>query len=82
MRKNPPQTPLLAALRALDDSQRAEFAQEAGTSVSYLYKLATCSRRSCRAALAKGIADASVTMERRHGSPAVTMDDLATMCPL
>lgn len=80
MRHNDPKTPLLAVLRALSPEQRAEFASEARTEVSYLYALGTCARRSPRATLAKSIADASVTMSRRHGTPVVTMDQLAVMC--
>ena len=80
MRRNDPRTPLLAVLRALTPEQRAEFAAEADTQVSYLYALSICARRSPRALLAKSIADASVVMCRRYGSPVVTLDDLATMC--
>ena len=81
MRKNDPSTPLLAVLRALTPEQREEFASEANTQVSYLYALATCARRSPRASLAVAIASASATMERRYGSPAVTVEQLASMCP-
>lgn len=80
MRKNPPQTPLLATLRALEPQQRREFATLAGTSVSYLYALGTCDRKGCRSPLAKGIADASCAMAAKYGSPVVTQDELATMC--
>ena len=52
MRKNEPQTPLLALLRALDDAQRNQLATDAGTTVGYLYSLASCQRSTCRAKLA------------------------------
>lgn len=80
MRRNDPKTPLLAVLRALSPEQRAEFASEAKTEVSYLYALGTCARRSPRASLAKSIADASAVMARRHGTPVVTLEELAVMC--
>lgn len=80
MRRNDPKTPLLAVLRVLTPEQREEFASEAKTEVSYLYALGTCARRSPRASLAKSIADASVVLNRRHGTPVVTIDQLAVMC--
>jgi hypothetical protein len=80
-RKNSPQTPLLAILRALEsDERRDEFAKLAGTSTSYLYQLGTCNRDACRSRLAMGIADASVKMHKKYGTPMVTMLQLATMC--
>lgn len=85
MRKNlpPPTTPLLTILRQLTkDTQRDEFAALAGTSTAYLYQLAGCKRGACRTRLAKGIADASVVMHARYGSDPITMETLATMCPL
>lgn len=85
MRNNlpPPTTPLLQILRQLDAAEkRQEFAELAGTSVAYLYQLAGCARGACRTRLAKGIADASVEMHKRYGTDIVTMDTLATMCPL
>lgn len=79
----PPTTPLLAILRQLgSDDRRDEFARIAGTSSAYLYQLAGCKRGSCRARLAKGIADASVEMHARYGTDTITVDALATMCPL
>lgn len=82
MRTNDPKTPLLALLRNLTDLQRKKLAQDAGTSVSYLYSLATCQRGSCRSDLAKRIADATVSMhESTKGETTIlTMDQLATMC--
>lgn len=85
MRKDlpPPTTPLLQILRQLDSAEkRQEFASLADTSVAYLYQLASCARGACRTRLAKGIADASVEMNKRYGTDIVTMDTLATMCPL
>lgn len=85
MRKElpPPTTPLLQILRQLGCAEkRQEFAALAETSVAYLYQLASCARGACRTRLAKGIADASVEMHKRYGTDIVTMDTLATMCPL
>ena len=85
MHKNPlpPTTPLLAILRQLGTNERRdEFASLAGTSTAYLYQLASCKRGACRVPLAKGIADASIVMHARYGSDTITMDALATMCPL
>ena len=82
MRKSLPKTPLLQILRDMTPDQRDEFALVAGTTVSYLYQLAGCNRKSGRAALTKGIADASVLMAERYGTPVITMDTLATMCAL
>lgn len=79
----PPKTPLLAVLRQLQtDERRGEFAALAGTSTTYLYQLAGCHRGSCRIHLAKAIVDAAAQMHRLYGSDLITMDDLATMCPL
>lgn len=82
MRKNPAQTPLLALLRSLNDEQRAALAEDAGTSVSYLYSLASCQREACRTALALRIQQASERMHEHTGglTPIVTMAELATMC--
>ena len=82
MRKNSPKTPLLALLRSLTDEQRTTLAESAGTTVSYLYALASCQRGQCRSGLAKQIEDASRAMNKatRGKTPVVTMSDLATMC--
>jgi hypothetical protein len=82
MRSNDPKTPLLALLRALTDEERQKLADKAETSLSYLYALATCQRGSCRSALAKRIADATVWMhkETKGQTEIVTMEQLATMC--
>ena len=80
-RRNQPKTPLLALLRELGtDDKRNEFATMAGTSRLYLYQLSICSRRSCRADLAKRIADASEAMGKKYGTRVLTQDILATMC--
>ena len=80
-RKNTPRTPLLAVLRQLEtDDKRDEFAGLAGTSRLYLYQLSICSRRSCRADLAKRIADASEVMHERYGTQVLTLEGLSTMC--
>lgn len=81
MRKNEAKTPLLAVLRALEsDAKRDEFAGLAGTSRLYLYQLSICNRRSCRADLAKRIADASVQMNMLYGTPVLTIEVISTMC--
>jgi len=80
-RKNHPKTPLLHVLRQLaTDDKRNEFAALAGTSRLYLYQLSICSRRSCRADLAKRIADASVVMNLKYGTQVLTLEGLSTMC--
>ena len=77
------ETPLLEVLRQLgSDERRTEFADAAGTSVNYLYQLAGCNRRACSARLAKRIADASCEMTLRYGSDELTMEQIATMCPV
>lgn len=82
MRKNSPQTPLLALLRSLNDEQRVALAADAGTTVSYLYSLASCQRAACRSGLALRIQQASERMHEATAgvAPIVTMQDLATMC--
>jgi hypothetical protein len=80
-RKNQAKTPLLAVLRQLEtDDKRDEFAALAGTSRLYLYQLSICSRRSCRADLAKRIADASVVMAEKYGTQVLTLEVISTMC--
>ena len=80
-RKNQPKTPLLHVLRQLGtDDKRNEFAAMAGTSRLYLYQLSICSRKSCRADLAKRIADASVVMAEKYGTQVLTLEGLSTMC--
>lgn len=77
------ETPLLALLRALGTKKRRdEFAAAAGTTEGYLYQLAGCSRKHCRAALCKAIADTSIAFAKKYKTPAISMDDLATMCPV
>lgn len=84
MRKNDPKTPLLALMRVLTDEQRKQLAEDAATSVSYLYSLASCQRAACGSALAQRIERATMKMsERTLGlTPVVTMAELATMCLL
>lgn len=83
MPKTEAATPLLLILRALEnDARRDEFAALAGTSRMYLYQLAGCHNRACRSSLAMGIADASLKMAEKYGSPVITMHQLASMCPL
>lgn len=82
MRKNEPKTPLLALLRKLTVEQRQQLADDAVTSVSYLYSLASCQRDSCGSDLALAIERATEKMCERTGgeTPIVTMRELATMC--
>lgn len=81
--RTPPTTPLLQVLRELEaGGRREEFAKLAGTSTNYLYQLATCKRKSCRATLAKQIADASVEMSLRYGTPVLSLETVATMCAM
>ena len=81
MRTNEPKTPLLALLRSLSADERIWLAQRAGTSVSYLYSLASCQRKP-GAALALAIASASVELSRKNRgrSGAVSVEQLAVMC--
>ena len=80
-RKNHPKTPLLHVLRQLGtDDKRNEFAALAGTSRLYLYQLSICSRKSCRAELAKRIADASVVMAEKYGTQVLTLEGISAMC--
>ena len=80
-RKNQPKTPLLQVLRQLGtDDKRNEFAALAGTSRLYLYQLSICSRKSCRADLAKRIADASVVMNSKYGTQVLTLEVICSMC--
>ena len=80
-RKNQPKTPLLQVLRDLaTDDKRNEFAALAGTSRLYLYQLSICSRKSCRADLAKRIADASVVIAEKYGTQVLTLEGISTMC--
>ena len=82
MRTSAPTTPLLAILRQLTPEERVEFAALAGTKVDYLYQLGGCNRGSCRSRLAKAIADASEIMAMQTGSDTISMETLATMCPV
>lgn len=81
MRKCASKTPLLEILRQLEnDAKRDEFAALCGTSKGYLYQLSICGRRGCRVALAQRIAEASEKMAAKYGTPAITVQTLATMC--
>ncbi len=83
MLKTAPKTPLLGILRALEtDAKRDEFAKLAGTSRLYLYQLAGCHNRSCRSSLAMAIAKASMEMHKKYQCGVVTMEILASMCPV
>lgn len=82
MRKNEPKTPLLALLRKLTADQRVQLADDADTSVSYLYSLASCQRSSCSTTLALQIERATEKMCKRTGGETaiVTVHELGTMC--
>lgn len=85
MRTNEPKTPLLALLRQLTPEQREQLAADAETRVDYLYALASCTRKSCKAALASRIEKATEAMAKRTAktdSPTavITVAQLGTMC--
>lgn len=85
MRTNPPKTPLLALLRQLTEDQRTQLAQDAGTRVDYLYALASCTRKSCKAKLAAGIEQATRLMAERTKktdtpTAVITVAELGSMC--
>ncbi len=75
-------TTLLALLRECTPEQREYIAQQSGTSVNYLYALATCARGVPRADLAVGIEDASrrLNLDSEGLTRIVTVRDLAAMC--
>lgn len=75
-------TCLLTLLRACTPEEREQLAQEAGTTVNYLYSAAGCSRAQMRVGLAVAVEDASKRLhEQTNGrTPIVTARELATMC--
>lgn len=73
-------TPLAAWMRNASPEQRERLAALAGTTVNYLWQIATC-RRMPNAALALGIEDGTRAM-RTKKLPIVTVRDIATMCAL
>ena len=77
-------TPLLELLRKCSVDEQHRLAALAGTKRNYLYQLAQCNRKSCRTALAAGIAKASVTLskETRGRTPVITVEQLGSMCQL
>lgn len=82
MDQNP--TPLLTWLRAASREQRERLASLTGTSVNYLYLLATCERKNPAAKLALAIEDGTRQLHEETGAklPIVTVRTLATMCVL
>jgi len=82
MRTNEPKTPLLALLRMLTPEQREQFGADCETDVSYLYALASCTRKQCKADKAAKIEAATREMHRRTKgkTPIVTVAQLGTMC--
>lgn len=81
MRFSQANTPLLELLRALEtDERRDEFAELAGTTRMYAYQLGTCQRRSCRTPLAVALAEASNRMNKKYGTPVISIEEIGTMC--
>ena len=82
MRTSKPKTPLIALLRELTKEQRTQLAVDAGTTVTYLYSLGSCSRKACRSDLASRIAEASEKMAKRTKGKTKPIDvaTLGTMC--
>ena len=82
MDQNP--TPLLTWLREASSEQRERLAAIAGTSVNYLYLLATCERKNPAAKLALAIEDGTRQLHEESGAklPIVTVRTMATMCTL
>jgi hypothetical protein len=82
MRTNEPKTKLLALLRALSPEQREQLAQDCETRVSYLYSLAGCIRKQCKADKAAKIEAATRKMNQRTKgkTPVITVTELGTMC--
>jgi hypothetical protein len=81
MRTNEPKTPLLALLRLLTAEQREQLAKDAGTRVDYLYALGSCTRKSCKAALAARIEAATRKMALVTTiTPVITVAELGAMC--
>lgn len=85
MRTNEPKTPLLALLRQLTPEQREQLAADAETRVDYLYALGSCTRKSCKAALAARIQKATEMMAARTAksetpTAAITVAELGSMC--
>ena len=88
MRKttHPPTTALSVLLRACTDDEREWLADNARTTVGYLYQLAGChrGRNGPGAALALSIEDLSTQLNRltKGRVPVVTVRELASMCSL
>lgn len=74
-------TPLLLLLRAMTKEERAELAQTVGTSVQYLYHMATGERQRTAVQLAVAIEDATAEMAKRDDQRlfVVTARDIARM---
>lgn len=69
-------TPLLGLLRALTIEQRKAFASEVGTTVVYLYQLATNEAPNPRLHLAKRIVEASARYAGKAMTRPLGYDDL------
>lgn len=76
-----PRTLLTSLLRSCTPEQRLWLAEQAGTTVNYLYLLAGCHRQP-GTALAVAIEDASRALHARAGTPIITVREIATMCEL
>lgn len=75
-------TPLAKRLRACIPEQHTWLSDRAGTTVNYLYALASCHRERISASLAVGIEDATIDLHERGGTPIVAARELATRCAL
>ena len=82
MRTNEPKTPLLKLLRMLTDEQRDQLAADAEVRKDYLYKLASCNRKQCKADMAVRIEAATKKMRERtkQKTPVITVAELGSMC--
>lgn len=82
---NTPITPLLEWLRLANDEQRERAAALAGTTKTYLYQLAGCSRGTRLSAdLAFRLEDAFKILNKESDGvlPKLTARELSTMCAL
>lgn len=78
------ETPLLEILRQLPRGKKQELANRAGTSVNYLYQLGICHRKQPRTTTAMRIVNAlnDMHVESLGAIPKITLEELATMCPV
>ena len=83
-RKTPPRTPLLEVLRRCTLDEQNEIARMAGTKRNYLFQLGSCQRKQTTLRKGLRIVQAVATMHARSCGriPKITLEELATMCPL